>query len=201
MIRLSLCPSLCGRDDLSKANSVDLRLGSELILMRRGELATLDFDKDLTIDLHRFYEVVFIGVNERFVLHPRELVLGATLEYVVLPQDLMAYIIGRSSWGRLGLIIATATVIHPGYRGCPTLELLNTGNIPIQLFPGGPIPVAQLVFHAVGPGQLGYAGRYSLDRWVGPTGPGYSRIDTDDVFKKWIMYLKSQRGVRKSADV
>ncbi|MGO9008620.1 MAG: dCTP deaminase domain-containing protein [Bryobacteraceae bacterium] len=159
--------------------------------MRKGEIATLRFDDTNLIEtLHRFYEPKYVSFDQDFILHPGELVLGATLEYIVLPKDLMAYIIGRSSWGRLGLVIATATVIQPGYKGCPTLELENTGNIPLQIFPGSPIPIAQLSLHWVGPGQKGYIGKYSEHRWVGPTGPGYSKIHQDKLFKEWMKYRR-----------
>jgi len=171
---------------LGHSNSIDLRLGTELIVMKKSELATLQFrnTKELKIDLRRFYERVHVGPDQEFMLHPHELVLGAAFEYVVLPTDLMAYITGRSSWGRLGLIIATATAIHPGFKGCPTLEIVNLGNIPIPLFPGSPVPIAQLVFHGVGSGQRGYGGKYS--GWVGPTGPGYSKIQEDSGFSEWL---------------
>ncbi|MBM4274776.1 MAG: dCTP deaminase [Deltaproteobacteria bacterium] len=195
---LVVMPPFYDEKSLLSANCLDLRLGHEFILMRRAELPTLAFGKgddfgkeDINITLHRFYETTYVGFNDDFVLHPGELVLGSTLEYVVLPKDVMGYIIGRSSWGRLGLIIATAIIIHPGFKGCPTLEIVNIGNIPIHLFPGSPIPIAQVAFHWVGPGQKSYAGRYST-QWVGPTGPGYSRIHIGDVFEKWIAFRKEK---------
>ncbi len=186
--RLIVMPNFSTDNDLQKANSIDLRLGSELILMRKGETAALTFEGDVELSLERFYERIYVGLEDDFMLHPGELVLGATLEYIVLPNDLMAYIVGRSSWGRLGLVIATAIAIHPGYRGCPTLELVNVGNIPIRLFPGSPIPIAQLVLHTVGPGQESYGGKYSEHMWVGPTGPDYSRIHMDGALQAWVKY-------------
>jgi len=190
---LIVMPPLYSRKALEHVNCIDLRLGHEFIRMRKGELATLDFGGDLNRALRRFYEVMYVGLGDDLILHPGELVLGSTLEYLVLPLDLMAYIIGRSSWGRLGLVIATATVINPGFKGCPTLELINDGNIPIQLFPGAPIPIAQISLHRVGPGQSAYAGRYSERGWVGATGPGYSRIHQDPTFSKWIKYRQQRR--------
>ena len=193
---LVVMPGLFDAASLANANSLDLRLGHEFIAMRKAELSTLRLAGDrreTSRNLRRFYETTYVGFESEFVLHPGELVLGATLEYIKLPCDILAYILGRSSWGRLGLIIATATVIHPGYKGCPTLELANTGNIPIELFPGSPVPIAQLTLHGVGPGQSGYAGRYSERQWVGPTGPGYSRIHTDAIFERWAIY-RSRRG-------
>jgi len=64
-----------------------------------------------------------------------------------LPRDLAAFVVGRSSWGRLGLVVATAIGVHPGYRGIITLELTNLGEVPILLYPGWPI--AQVFFQTL----------------------------------------------------
>lgn len=157
-----------------KTSSIDLRLAFDFILTKRAELATLNFhDPNLKDRLGSFYERVYVGYGREFVLHPRELVLGSTLEYIRMPKDLIAYLVGRSTWGRLGLIIATATLLHPGFKGCPTLELINQGNIPIPLYPGWCI--AQLVFHKLeSPEASAYISKYS--GWVGPTSPEFSKI-------------------------
>ena len=73
------------------------------------------------------------------------------IEYLRLPSDLMSYVVGRSTWGRLGLIVATAIGIHPGFAGPLTLELRNLGETPLRLYPGEPI--AQLFFHPVQAGN------------------------------------------------
>lgn len=173
---------------LPGTNTIDLRLGSEFIFMRRGELASLTFPKDkeklktLEEDIGRFYERVYISSGQRIVIHPRELVLGITLEYIRLPDTITAYVIGRSSWGRLGLIIATATLVHPGFKGCITLELVNHGNIPLELYPG--YPIAQISLHQGRP-QDPYRGKYS--GWVGPTSPEPSKIHTEKEIIKWML--------------
>ncbi len=64
-----------------------------------------------------------------------------------MPIDMVGYVLGRSSWGRLGLLIATATVVHTGYTGIITLELTNLGDTPITLYPG--TRVAQLALHKI----------------------------------------------------
>jgi len=94
--------------------------------------------------LARSYHVCF---GEDFILHPRSFVLGVTLEWLRFPSDLGGYVTGRSSWGRRGLVIATATGVHPGFTGCLTLELANLGDIPISIRPG--MTVGQLFVHAV----------------------------------------------------
>ena len=77
-----------------------------------------------------------LNYKEKFYLHPNELVLANTFETVKLPSDLQGYVTSRSKWGRLGLLIATATLIHPGFTGSITLELVNHGQAPIALYPG-----------------------------------------------------------------
>ncbi len=93
-------------------------------------------------------ETTALEFGQALVIHPHQFVLARTLEIVRLPSDLLAYVIGRSSWGRRGLIIATAVVVHPGFAGPITLELKNLGEVPIVLYPFDRI--AQLVFHEVG---------------------------------------------------
>lgn len=180
------------------SNSVDLRLGSYFILFRKAELATLKLeDPQLKNKIGRFYEKVYIPLGQPFILHPRELVLGGTLEYIYIPKDLTVYLIGRSTWGRLGLIIATATLIHPGFKGCPTLELINQGNIPIPLYPGWPI--AQLVFHKLTePEKAYYKGKYT--GWVGPTSPEFSKI-YEDSYCKAIWSGSALSGKEKKTEI
>jgi dCTP deaminase len=79
------------------------------------------------------------------VIHPGEFCLGRTLEWIELPDDVVARIEGKSSLGRLGLIVhATAGFCDPGWRGTLTLELNNLTRVPIKLYPG--LPIAQLSF-------------------------------------------------------
>ncbi len=167
-----------------KTSSIDLRLAFDFILIRRAELSALNLsDPKLRDKLSSFYERVYVGYRREFVLHPGELVLGCTLEYICMPHDLMAYLVGRSTWGRLGLIIATATLLHPGFKGSPTLEILNNGTIPILLYPGWCI--AQLVFHKLEEAEVKtYRGKYT--GWVGPTSPEFSKI-CDESDMDWLI--------------
>lgn len=89
--------------------------------------------------------MVRVEFGERFVLHPHQAVLGSTLEFIRLPRTLTGYVIGRSSWGRLDLVIATAIDVTWDFSGCLTLELVNVGEIPIGLYPG--VRIAQLALH------------------------------------------------------
>ena len=153
--------------------SIDVRLGDEFISMRRAAVSALDvkYSREIRERVeqyqHRARVRPFSG--EPIILHPGQLIIGATLEYVQLPPDIMAYVAGRSSWGRLGLIVATATFIDPGFRGVVILELVNDGEIPVALYPG--IRIAQLAFHKLCRETCGYSGKYGLQ-----TRPLFSKI-------------------------
>ena len=168
--------------------SIDIRLSYEFIITKETQLPMLDVAdyKNLKKNIMQYQEKIRIGYGEPFTLHPRGFVLGASLEYISLPLDLMAYVVGRSSWGRLGLVIATATLIDPGFKGVITLELANIGKVPLILYPC--LRIAQLVFHKLssrlGPTE-GYTGEYSTS-----TGPKFSEIYND----KEIPFIISQKG-------
>jgi dCTP deaminase len=121
--------------------SVDLRLGDSFRVFH-NHLAT-------AIDLRRppdnLTEEVIVPEGDTFVIHPGEFCLGRTLEWVELPDDIVARIEGKSSLGRLGLIVhATAGFCDPGWKGTLTLELNNLTRVPIILHPG--LEIAQLSF-------------------------------------------------------
>ena len=121
--------------------SVDLRLGGSFRVFHNHRVRSIDL-ADPPTDLT---ELVAIGDDEPFVIHPGEFVLGATQEWVELPDDVVARIEGKSSLGRLGLIVhATAGFVDPGWKGTLTLEITNLTRVPIVLWPGKPI--AQLSF-------------------------------------------------------
>ncbi|MCQ0033131.1 dCTP deaminase [Burkholderia glumae] len=139
--------------------SVDIRLGNEFIVTQRGNLVSLDPGaSEMGLgEKRRFEQKRYVERAEPFVLHPREFVLAATLEYFRLPQHLAGYVTSRSAWGRAGLVIATAVAVHPGFTGTVTLELVNLGEVPLVLYPG--LSVAQFVFFDCSGGQE-YTGRF-----------------------------------------
>jgi len=158
------------------ASSVDLRLDNQFIIITRTSFPIINpIEKDLPSKISQYQKLEKIQYGEKFVLHPHELVIGSTLEYLSFPNDLTAYLIGRSSWGRLGLIIATATVIDPCFKGNLTLELINSGNVPIELYPG--VRIAQLIFHKLDDLQdeCKDEGKYQMQ-----IGPGFSKIYKDE---------------------
>jgi dCTP deaminase len=128
--------------------SVDVRLGQRFHVPLRAKLSQLDLlSKAHQADLLKYKDDTFVPIGDYFVLHPGQFVLGETLEWIHLPRDLVAYVIGKSTWGRDGLIIATAIGVHPNFSGILTLEISNVGEIPIYLYPG--LAIAQLFLASV----------------------------------------------------
>ena len=121
--------------------SVDVRLGRSFRVFHNHRIQVIDLvdpPSDLT-------EHVQVGDGEPFVIHPGEFVLGRTHELVELPNDIVARIEGKSSLGRLGLIVhATAGFVDPGFKVSLTLEITKFNSVPIVLRPG--LPIAQLSF-------------------------------------------------------
>ena len=121
--------------------SIDLRLGNSFRVFHNHRVSAIDLrnpPRDLT-------EQVVVDGDEAFIIHPGEFCLGRTEEWVELPDDIVARIEGKSSLGRLGLIVhATAGFCDPGWKGTLTLELANLTRVPIKLWPG--LPIAQLSF-------------------------------------------------------
>ncbi|HYH92411.1 MAG TPA: dCTP deaminase [Candidatus Saccharimonadales bacterium] len=112
-------------------SSVDLHLDRTFRVFRNNRYPYIDVrapQPDLT-------EMLSVDDDEAFILHPGEFVLGQTLEWVELPDDLVARLEGKSSLGRLGLLIhSTAGYVDPGWKGNLTLELSNVANLPIALY-------------------------------------------------------------------
>ncbi len=114
-------------------SSVDLHLDRSFRVFRNNRYAFID-PREPQPDLTELLEV---RDEEPFILHPGEFVLGQTLEWVELPTDLVARLEGKSSLGRLGLLIhSTAGYVDPGWKGTLTLELSNVANLPIALYAG-----------------------------------------------------------------
>jgi len=130
--------------ELLQPASVDLRLGDSFRVFHNHRASAIDL-REPPVNLT---EEVLVAAGESFVIHPGEFCLGRTLEWIELPADVVARIEGKSSLGRLGLIVhATAGFCDPGWQGTLTLELNNLTRVPIKLYPG--LPIAQLSFMAL----------------------------------------------------
>jgi dCTP deaminase len=159
--------------DQIRPGGIDLRLGVVFIVAKHSRSSSLD-PVELSkshLSIESYQDRVYVPLGESLVLHPREMVLGTTLEYIVLPLDVAGVIEGRSSWGRLGLSIATAVKIHPGNKSCLTLELVNQGHTPIKLYPG--TRIGHMTLHALSEPEI-VCSRYDY-----AIGPQFSRLDQD----------------------
>lgn len=162
-------------DPLDETNiqpsSIDLRVDGLFRVFRNHTAGVIDVKRDLT-DLTELVEIPADGV---FMLHPGEFVLGSTAERVAVPDDMVARIEGKSSLGRLGLLIhSTAGFIDAGFNGHITLELSNVANLPITLYPGmkiGQISFLQMTTAADRPYGQGARG----SKYQGQRGPTPSR--------------------------
>ena len=172
---------------LLQPSSVDVRVDRYFRVFHNARYPYIDVrepQEDLT-------ELVEID-DEPFILHPGEFVLGSTLERIRLPDDLVARLEGKSSLGRLGLLIhSTAGFIDPGWDGHVTLELSNVANLPITIYYG--MKIGQLSFvqltepaeHPYGTGELG-------SKYQGQMGPTPSRY-----WKNFRSEAESSEGAKR----
>lgn len=152
-------------------SSIDVKISNLFRVFRNHTAPVIDVKKDLT-DLTELIEVPLDGV---FMLHPGEFVLGSTLERVAIADDLVARVEGKSSLGRLGLLIhSTAGFIDAGFDGHITLELSNVANLPITLYPG--MKIGQVSFmNMTTPAAKPYGKGASGSKYQGQRGPTPSR--------------------------
>ena len=155
--------------------SIDVRLSNQFIVFRMHTIGLFEPYSTPPAALRTMQERQVVKFGKSFVLHPGMLALGCTFEYICLPADLECQVEGRSSWARLGLQIATATSVEPGFKGVLTLELSNLGTIPIQLYPG--VRIAQLFFHDAKPEIADAYG--GTRKYRCPVGPQFSLISDD----------------------
>ena len=159
-------------EGLVQPSSIDVRVDARFRVFHNGRYPYIDVRQpmpDLT-------ELVEIQDEEPFILHPGEFVLGQTLEKVSLPDDLVARLEGKSSIGRLGLLIhSTAGFIDPGFRGNLTLELSNVANLPITIYHG--MPIGQLSFMRMdAPVERPYGSSDTGSKYQGQAEPTPSRF-------------------------
>jgi len=144
--------------------SIDLRLGDRFLKVDENRVESISLDREIEyLDIRR----------QEIVIPPQSFLLAVTKEYIRLPNNITAFVEGRSSIGRIGLFIQNAGWVDPGFEGTITLELFNANRLPIRLKSGRRI--CQIVFARMdGPAGSPYAGKYQGQR--DPTG---SRIFQD----------------------
>ncbi|MCA9581296.1 MAG: dCTP deaminase [Myxococcales bacterium] len=156
--------------------SIDLRLDSHFIVYTLPHMPCLDPRDPATIETYT--RPIDIPEGDAFILHPGEFALGSTYERVKVPADLVARVEGRSSIGRLAVVVhATAGFIDPGFEGQITLELANLGGCAVKLYPG--MRISQIVFHTMtSPAERPY-GPARGSKYQGQSGPVASRLGRD----------------------
>jgi dCTP deaminase len=153
-------------------SSVDLHLDRSFRVFRNNRYPFIDVrspQPDLT-------ELLHVADDEPFILHPGEFVLGSTLERVGLPDDMVARLEGKSSLGRLGLLIhSTAGYVDPGWDGYLTLELSNVANLPITIYAG--MKIGQISFFRLSTAaDRPYGSKDTRSKYQGQRGPTASRF-------------------------
>lgn len=154
-------------------SSIDLRLGYEFGVLNTRKIEMID-----TKQMERYSDYIQKETHtaeEGVVIHPGEFILGSTIEELSVPEDIVARVEGRSSYGRLGIIVhATAGYIDPGFEGDITLEIQNLGNAPVKLYPED--RVCQVVFETMtGEAETPY-GEKTDTKYMGQTGATGSRL-------------------------
>jgi dCTP deaminase len=155
--------------------SVDLHLDRKILVFTNSRQPYIDVKESL----ESLTEMVEVPDDKPFILHPGEFVLGSTLEHIALPEDLVARLEGKSSLGRIGLVIhSTAGFVDPGWKGHLTLELSNLARLPITLYYG--MKIGQISFLRLTSTAERLYGSESLgSKYQGQTEPTPSRFHRD----------------------
>ncbi|QGA83615.1 dCTP deaminase [Halomicrobium sp. LC1Hm] len=159
--------------------SVDLRLGREFLEFQHANIPCIHPNSEQ--ETEEYTDRVTVEDDDEYILHPGDFVLGTTHERVEIPADLIAHVEGRSSLGRLAIVVhATAGLCDPGYEGQITLELSNLGTAPVALSPG--MRISQLTFTELKtPADRPY-GEERGSKYQGQSGPQASKIEKDHEF-------------------
>lgn len=159
--------------------SIDLRLGYDFLVSVFTRNPTIDLAEPNVIrkSIGTHFQSTRRDLGDTFVLYPNQVVIGTTLEYISLPNNVSMEVNPRSSYSRLGLHANSFT--QPGYRGCSSLELINLGNIPVKLLIGSRILQARFFEHAT---SSNYHNKYR--KYIASVRPIASKADGDeDLFR------------------
>ncbi len=177
-------------ENLVGPSSLDIRIGFKFRVFKTINMEVLDImnynddvlyrieDKNYTIHVGKYSDLYILkNENTPIVIHPGEFILASVYEYIRLPKNIAAQIHGRSSIGRLGLLIHTsAGWIDPGYGGHLTLEIINVNKFPIKIYPL--TKVGQIVFYEIEDVEIPYDQRKS-SKYMNEEGATYSLISRD----------------------
>jgi len=153
-------------------SSVDLHVDDRFRVFANSRYPYIDVKKEMP----GLTEVVEVADPDPIILHLGEFVLGSTLERIAIPDDMVARLEGKSSLGRLGLLIhSTAGYVDPGWDGYLTLELSNVANLPITIYPG--MKIGQIsFFRLTTPAERPYGSSETRSKYQGQRGPTASRF-------------------------
>lgn len=173
--RIKITPSPDLQKQLSSC-SIDLRLGSTFRVFDHSRIAFIDPLRKKVGD--EVTKEVKVKKGEKFIIQPGDFVLGMTVEYVQIPDDLTGRLEGRSSIGRLGVVIhSTAANIECGFRGHIALELANMGKMPVALYPG--MRICSVSFEELSsPAEIPYYKKKNA-KYVNQKNPSESKIYQD----------------------
>jgi dCTP deaminase len=159
-------------EGLVQPSSVDVRVDRKFRVFHNARYPFIDVRQPM----EGLTELVEVSGEEPFILHPGEFVLGQTLESIALPDDIVARLEGKSSLGRLGLLIhSTAGFVDPSFEGNLTLELSNVANLPITIYHG--MPIGQISFMRMdGPVETPYGASEAGSKYQGQAEPTPSRF-------------------------
>ncbi len=155
--------------------SVDVRLDNKILVFRNSLRPFIDIRENL----EGLTEIQEIPEERAFILHPGEFVLGSTLEHIEIPDNLVARLEGKSSLGRIGLLIhSTAGYVDPGWKGNLTLELSNVSSLPVTLYFG--MKIGQISFlRLTEPAEKLYGSEELGSKYQGQSEPTASRAYWD----------------------
>lgn len=170
--RITMTPRINAKTQLGSC-SVDLRLGKQFRVFNHSKIAYIDTNNSkLTADM---MAEVKLKEGEPFILQPGDFVLATTMESVKLPNDLVGRLEGRSSLGRLGIVVhSTASIFDPGWSGMVVMELGNMGRMPVALYPG--MRICSMTFEELSSPALVPYSKKKAAKYVGQKTPLASKI-------------------------
>jgi dCTP deaminase len=173
--RIRITPALNLRDQLGSC-SVDLRLGRQFRVFNHSKMAYIDPNR--VVPVKDMMREVDVRKGEPFILQPGDFVLATTVENITLPDNLIGRLEGRSSLGRLGIVVhSTASIFDPGWSGVVVMELGNLGRMPVALYPG--MRICSMTFEELSsPALVPYTKKKSA-KYVGQTTPLPSKISEE----------------------
>ena len=155
--------------------SIDLRLGNVFRIFESGVHGVIDPRKNVAKE---FTKEILVKEGDAFIMQPGDFALGTTIEDVEIPDDLVGSLEGRSSIGRLGIIVhSTAATIDAGWKGCITLELANMGKLPVALYPD--MRICSISFEQLSSSAETPYYKKKTAKYLNQKGPGESKIDEE----------------------